>query len=388
MKNIIAIGDSHVLRFKGHPYFTNHYELIGATAYNMNKEDGKGRVKTFKLLEGVDKNSFILFTLGEIDCRVHLVNKYIEDGILAINECVDNYISFLNNVREKGFKDIIVFAPIASTPFDVPVGGYPTNGSVIDRNHITTLFNQRLKEKCDSMGFVCIDINKYLYESPYLPSKLYYADKIHLKERYQKEFFTMEFRERFIPFKYGGRNRKPSFDLVMSKLDEKGNPVLIEIGQARKVYNWDGDGYSTALFSWYLNQRKDGEFYSVDIDDNSKVIDEIFKRWSLEKDRVNIVQEDGIKFLEEFPKGIDLLYLDAWDYHMTNEKKQEISETMHLKAFKIAESKLNKGALVLIDDIHDTVTYKGKGRLLIPYMLENGYKLLYADYQFLFEKGE
>ena len=83
---------------------------------------------------------------------------------------------------------------------------------------------------------------------------------------------------------------------------------------------------------------------------------------------------------------IDLLYLDAWDY--SEGEAAKISEESHLDAFKIIENSLSDRALILIDDIHDTESFKGKGSLVIPYLLNKGYKILYLGYQCLLSKKE
>jgi hypothetical protein len=232
-----------------------------------------------------------------------------------------------------------------------------------------------------------VSIYEDLIKLPFIPNpECYQDDHIHIKPEVQVEFFKNKYREKHIPFKYGGRNRKVSFNKVLNHLDNIENPIMVEIGQTRNYYNWNGDGYSTPLFSWYISQRPDGQFYSIDISDNSKIYEGIFGIWGIRKDRINILQQDGIKFLQEFENKIDFLYLDAWDYHKTNIEMQTISETMHLEAFKIAELKLNENALILIDDILDQETLIGKGKLLIPYMIDNGYELIHKGYQFLFKK--
>ncbi len=83
-------------------------------------------------------------------------------------------------------------------------------------------------------------------------------------------------------------------------------------------------------------------------------------------------------------KDIDVLSLDVWDY--TEGPQAVISEEAHLKAFQTVENALSPKALVLIDDVYDTVTFKGKGRLVIPYLLQKGYKPLHLGYQCLFAK--
>jgi hypothetical protein len=184
--------------------------------------------------------------------------------------------------------------------------------------------------------------------------------------------------------------RKESFNLVKEIIasDEYNEPVIVEIGMTRTAGNWLGDGYSTPFFAYLVNVCL-GELYSIDIDpDVRNTCKSILNEYGLDTDRVHLIVEDGISFFERWhgnmKKKIDLLYLDGWDY--SEGHKAIISEEAHLKAFQTIENELSSKALVLIDDVYDTVTFKGKGRLVIPYLLQKDYKPLYLDYQCLFSK--
>jgi hypothetical protein len=71
---------------------------------------------------------------------------------------------------------------------------------------------------------------------------------------------------------------------------------------------------------------------------------------------------------------------------------------MHLEAFKIAEPKLAKKSVILIDDTdvgyslekgfhNDEESLGGKGKLLIPYLLEKeNYKMIFKGRQTCFLK--
>ena len=164
------------------------------------------------------------------------------------------------------------------------------------------------------------------------------------------------------------------------------NPVIVEIGTQRE-FNNTGDGCSTTVFSWFVNTHG-GKLYSIDIE-NSYIEQgkSELKNRGLLTDRVNLICQDGIKFFDDFSGKIDLLYLDAWDYRGTDDDKR-ISEEKHLEAFLKAEKFLSDNALILIDDIADQETYVGKGHLVIPYLLKNGYKLILKEWQFLFSKKD
>ena len=392
MDLIHVIGDSHVLRFKD-KLFKSH-EILYATAHNLIEKNSSSnsRNKIFKVLESINKADCVMLAFGEIDCRAHIVKNAKINKVDLKKEVlftVERYFCFIKEIYEMGWTNLLVFAPVASTPFYIEDSSFPTFGTVEERNMVTLYFKECLEDFCSIFDIPVISIYDDLLESEFHPAEKYYQnDKIYIKPEYQVEFFKNRLRDLKIPFKYGGRNRKISFNKVLNYLDNIKNPIMVEIGQTRNLYNWEGDGYSTPLFSWYTLQRQDCFFYSIDINNNLELLSKIFDKWGMDDntDKINFVVGDGIKFLEDFTSKIDFIYLDAWDYHRSNVDIQNISEIKHLEAFKIVEPKLNKGAMILIDDILDSITYVGKGKLLIPYLITNGYSLVHGDYQFLFQK--
>ena len=79
-----------------------------------------------------------------------------------------------------------------------------------------------------------------------------------------------------------------------------------------------------------------------------------------------------------FDKKIDILYLDGWDKGTPNFAEN------HLEAYKAAKDKLSNVHLILIDDTDFNTADGGKDRLLSPYLIENGYSLLFNGRQTLF----
>ena len=129
---------------------------------------------------------------------------------------------------------------------------------------------------------------------------------------------------------------------------------------------------------WALNGF---ETHSVDIDSNCKTQ----AIWSFENIKkpfppnlhLNMPQ-DGIKFLEEFDKEIEILFLDGWDVGT------DLYREKHLEAFNVAKSKLSPIHLILIDDTDFEIGAQGKDHLLSPELLKLGYKLLFDGRQKLY----
>ena len=97
---------------------------------------------------------------------------------------------------------------------------------------------------------------------------------------------------------------------------------------------------------------------------NSVTAPELFSLIGKNEKFVEFVIDDSIKFLSSFNKNIDFLYLDSLDGQF-----KEASDHQ-LKEIKVAQSKLHKKSLVLLDD-------KGsKTNLSIDFMLKNNFKII------------
>jgi len=160
--------------------------------------------------------------------------------------------------------------------------------------------------------------------------------------------------------------------------------VIVEIGCMRQDFNHPIiqephdcpsklDGHSTAHFA-----HSGARFYSVDI--NQTAVD-LAKRKTAEYPNTQIYLMDGIMFLKNFNKKIDLLFLDAWDVDLHD------SAVRHLEAFKTAESRVrDRGSVVMIDDCDvqiidgklapTVIKYGGKGELVVPYAISIGFRVV------------
>lgn len=140
----------------------------------------------------------------------------------------------------------------------------------------------------------------------------------------------------------------------------------------------DGHG----AFFW---ARAGFETYTVDIDENcingnlwcySNLNIEVPKNLHIE------IPRDGIDFLKNFDKKIDVLYLDGWDVGTEGYAEK------HLEAFLASEDKLSPKHLVLIDDTDFITQSGGKDKLLSPYLIDKNYIHLFNGRQTLFLKNE
>jgi len=192
IEHIHVIGDSHSKGFQG-PGFTS-YEITWATAYHMISETSQmmGRQKTLEILSTIGKEEYVMFSFGEIDCRAHLW-KHVNgtntiDDVVKI--CADRYLQFLLEVKELGYKNIMVFGPIASNlGIDDPVD-YELTTTLDRRNYGAFLFNQYLEKQCELNGIIFITVFLNTIFNDLTTDSRYYDDsKVHLLPEVQTGYF-------------------------------------------------------------------------------------------------------------------------------------------------------------------------------------------------------
>jgi hypothetical protein len=123
------------------------------------------------------------------------------------------------------------------------------------------------------------------------------------------------------------------------------------------------------------------QVYSCDIDPHTKT-QAIWSFENIKKEFPNNlhlnIPKDGIEFLKEFEKTIDVLFLDGWD------TGTDLYREKHLECFETAKEKLAETHLILIDDTDFDIKGVGKDAFLSPKLLELGYKLLFNGRQKLY----
>ncbi len=181
--------------------------------------------------------------------------------------------------------------------------------------------------------------------------------------------------------------RKNNIRFLFRWLDNINNPFIVEIGMTRNLHKlaWKHDGYFTLIMSWYLCNRNKGQLLSVDIDPVAiKNCKTLLKQFNIPMVKTKLICDDAFNIKNHFDRKIDFLYLDAWDYTISNpqynlfinEEVNTFSEKNHLEIFKLLEPCLKHNALVAIDDVLNIQNYTGKGKLLIPYLLKNNYSII------------
>lgn len=171
-----------------------------------------------------------------------------------------------------------------------------------------------------------------------------------------------------------GRNN--SFLKVIEILEEIYNePItIVETGCIRNVTEESkfGDGWSTLNWDYYA-KKTNSKVYVVDINEGHL---NQSKKIVPPSEFVEYNQDDSVHYLETFDKKIDLLFVDSYDYCGDDENIKKC-HNHSLNEIIAAWDKLNEHCFVLLDDVFSDVSWDGKGKLSIPYLLENGFEKVY-----------
>jgi len=164
---------------------------------------------------------------------------------------------------------------------------------------------------------------------------------------------------------------------------------VVEIGSMRMSLNHPieqdyhdccCDGHSSII--WGLAGFK---VYSIDVNE-SATQNTINNFRQNNVDYSGIRNQDGLQFLRDFEGEIHVLFLDAWDVDLPD------SAEKHLEAYEIAKNKLINRSFILIDDtdvdrVNGQVVFanglSGKGKLVIPKALKDGWEIVFSGRQTL-----
>jgi hypothetical protein len=163
---------------------------------------------------------------------------------------------------------------------------------------------------------------------------------------------------------------RPYLLSAIELLDALGSPNIVEIGCMRlplrhRLDEFDpvccNDGHSTMFWA-----STGHPVWSVDIDMRAC---QLAAGYVHGYTNVTVLCGDGVRFLQKFEHPIGLLYLDGWDVIPGTDYAEQ-----HLAAYQAARPKLATPSIVLIDDTD--LLMGGKGRLVLPAAIRDGYELV------------
>ena len=160
---VYVIGDSHVGLFLGQRPFIVHW-LGPATAHNLKQKESTLRANA-RLLRIIDrvvrKGDTVIMVFGEIDCRIHIYNKYMERRQEVpmhelIEATVANYGVVLDQLAARGV-DFYVYSVMPAAR-EGNIYGFPYYPPPEVRGTINRDFNATLRSFCEQRGYRYIDV--------------------------------------------------------------------------------------------------------------------------------------------------------------------------------------------------------------------------------------
>jgi len=172
-------------------------------------------------------------------------------------------------------------------------------------------------------------------------------------------------------------NRSDTFNHLFSLMGDMKDPLtIVETGTIR-LYGAGGlvgDGHSTLRFADYCS-KFGGTVYSIDNDPEAVVLSSWMVGRQYPEADVKVIESDSVAFLESFEEPIDILYLDS-----------DNDADLILNEAKAALPHLHPESIILIDDCFEVGLEEEplKGKLVIPFLEENGWIMEVKEYQALF----
>lgn len=182
-----------------------------------------------------------------------------------------------------------------------------------------------------------------------------------------------------LPRKYNFGKRRNTLRASLTLLEERHARTLVETGVARcGLENSKSDGASTIVFGLWASQHG-AHLHSVDMDPEAvRRAGEALAEMGIQ-DSVTLVTSDSVTYLEGFEEPVDFLYLDSYDYHKRDRAIQKASQQHHLQEIHSIEDRLHEDSVILIDDCD--LPNGGKGKLVIEYLTQRGWKVYMSKYQ-------
>lgn len=150
------------------------YSFGPILAYNAGGKY-KGTISDF-ILNHVKKDDWIMFCIGEIDCRIHLPKRSKHNDTTLeeeVRKCVDKYFTLFLHMKEYGYNNLICYAVHLSRRYSNDESHL--SGPYETRKDITLLFNKYCYDLCIihnvrfvDIGYMLMDVNQY-------PKDYYYA---------------------------------------------------------------------------------------------------------------------------------------------------------------------------------------------------------------------
>lgn len=202
---------------------------------------------------------------------------------------------------------------------------------------------------------------------------------------------------------YFGNRRstfEKSFELILKHISDKPNSIyrIVELGTSRSfvsgriesdskkykphdVSSWDwGAGIFTKVFSDNLiNHTSNFLLQTVDTSQKALFVSKVINK---SIDNIQYINDFSTSFLRNIDGQVNFIYMD-------HAESSEETCQLHLEDSKIIVERnlISSGGIILIDDVQYPDFLVSKGRLSLPYLLDNEFSLIIGDYQVLLVKN-
>ena len=152
-----------------------------------------------------------------------------------------------------------------------------------------------------------------------------------------------------------------------------------------ETWDWQA-GCFTIIAAEFCQKLKDRniEFHTVDLSAEHIRRAKLMTEHIYEKIQYHVTS--SLDFLQNFKNKIDLLYIDTGDCEPRTMELQFLEAQIVVNKSLVAD-----GGLILIDDVfrpnkYRAQFYRNKSELSLPFYLQNGFELVYSNYQTLLRK--
>lgn len=175
---VYYLGDSHVRYFRRAdrlgllmPHEVSGIEVGGATAVGMRNPNAIGRFREW--IRDKPRESIITIHLGEVDCGFviwYRAAKYDESVDSQMNQSIEAYFEFVDELLDAGFERIIVTAATLPTITDndqvgeVAIKRGSITATQLQRTELTLRYNRLLEENALHRGLPFADISSHVLD--------------------------------------------------------------------------------------------------------------------------------------------------------------------------------------------------------------------------------
>jgi len=170
----IGEGEKHNEHFRS-------FSLGPVIAYNFVDHHFPTMVNLLNSLP-ITPNDPVLITIGEVDCRWHLLKQaeiQKRNAKDVVHECIDRFFTSHIYLKDNGYK-VVGWGGHPSTTSGHCDTGDVVYGDCLTRNKITLEWNDYLEQKCRAKGIIFTSIVKDLINVDGLTKIEYYKDYCHL----------------------------------------------------------------------------------------------------------------------------------------------------------------------------------------------------------------